>query len=155
MTMTLTLAIMLTLPQSHLDRDETPEQRAALIKPWADGIDAVSRNAFDRAALVAIAWHESGGFARYVLEHRCSDGPRGAKECDSGHARGAFQVHPWCKATTVEGEAQCAASAYRFALSRCGDNVSAFGQYASGNACRPMPQREKTRLMVLRRMGDS
>lgn len=149
--MSITLAIMLAMPQSHLDRGETPEQRAALIQPWADGIDEATESTAMRAALVALMWHETGGFARYVLEYRCSDGPRGKAECDSGKARGGFQVHPWCKATTIAGEAECAASTLGFMLKRCGSWATAYGGYGTGGKCAAFTERETTRQRVAAR----
>ncbi len=143
------LAVMLTMRQAWEDRAETREQRSALLAPLAEAIAEESRSPSDAAALVAIAYNESGGFARWIVEHRCHERPQ---QCDHGRARGPFQLHGWCKATDLRGETQCAAKAYRYALSRCADPMHAFGQYATGNRCMPMSKRETTRVMVLRRL---
>jgi hypothetical protein len=149
MTPEIVLAVMLTLVQSWEDRAETPEQRSALLAPLATAIAQESRSSGDAAALIAIAHGESGGFARWVVEGRCHERPA---MCDKGKSRGPMQVRAWCKATDLRGEVACAAQAYRFALTRCGSPVQAFGQYASGNSCYPMSKRETTRVMVLRRL---
>lgn len=146
------LAVMLTMRQAWEDRRETREQRTELLRPLATVVANEARTAQEAAAMTAIAWHETGGFARWIVECRCHERP---KMCDHGRARGPFQVHDWCKATDLRGETECAASAYRFALSRCKDPTRAFGHYATGNSCMAMPLRETTRIMVLRRLQGS
>ncbi len=131
------LAAMLALPVSFRDRIESAEARRALYLPVAEAIAVVARNEREAAFLVADGWHESGGFARAVLEYRCQDiGPRA---CDRGRARGTWQVHRWCAATDVVGEARCTLRAARGGVARCREHVlspaHAFFVGAAGRPC--------------------
>lgn len=92
------LAVLLSLPQYTGDRfaDPTLEDRARLLRPVAVAIAEVARNRTEAAALIALAKHETN-LARYVLDGYCEQGPVGAR-CDGGRARGAWQVHSWCRA---------------------------------------------------------
>jgi hypothetical protein len=117
MSATIILTAMLNQPPAYVDRHESREERAKLLAPYAHVIDKVGRNIEEKAALVAQGLSETQG-ARYVLEGRCHEGPRGQR-CDEGRARGFWQVHPWCKATTIEGEARCVLSIMRSGKYRC------------------------------------
>jgi hypothetical protein len=145
----LILAALLAFPAYHGDH-ETGEAREARLAPYAAGIASHARTADETAALVAIAWHETR-LAAYVTDGRCHEGPAGQR-CDNGRARGPWQLHGWCKATTPDGEAECAARLLRYARARCGSWSRAFGAYASGGRCYDMPEREATRRAVLARM---
>jgi hypothetical protein len=111
------LSAMLSLPPAALDRSESVEQRTALFLPVAEAIARVSRSDRQAALLIAQAWEDTK-LARYVLEGRCHDGPVGQR-CDNGKARGPWQVHKWCTATTLDGEARCALRAASSGMDRC------------------------------------
>lgn len=140
------LALLLALPAYHGDH-ETAEQRQSRLAPYAAGIARHARSSDERAALMAVAWHETR-LAAYVTEGRCHEGPPGQR-CDNGKARGPWQLHGWCKATSPDGEAECAARMLRHFRSRCGSWARAFGAYASGGTCYAMPAREATRRRLL------
>lgn len=138
------LAVLLTLPQYTGDRfaDPTIEDRARLLRPVAVAIAEVSKNRTEAAALVALAKHETN-LARYVLDGFCEQGPVGAR-CDGGRARGAWQVHSWCRALFAGPEnapgrhlagAQCAIRLLRSGRQQCGSLAGAFGVYA-GAGCK-------------------
>jgi hypothetical protein len=148
--MSVTLAAMLSLAPWVGDAGESPEAREARLAPYARAVDAATGSLALRAALVALAWHETK-MARYVTEGRCHDGPPGQR-CDNGKARGPWQLHGWCKATTPEGEAVCAAGMLSYMLTRCdGDWPEAFGAYGTGGRCVALTAREETRQRLLRR----
>lgn len=117
--------------------------RVALLTPVAEAIVYATGGSIWRAsALASIAMHESA-LARYVLEGRCKDGPRGAR-CDEGHARGPWQVHRWCSAwshpdgsyESRKREAVCADRLVRSAWKKCRTLPGIFAGYATGNrAC--------------------
>lgn len=151
MTGAVVLAVMLSLAQAWEDRAETPAQRAELLTPWADAIATEARSTDEAAALVAVSWHESGGYARWVVEGRCHERP---KACDHGRAKGPFQVHGWCKATDPAGQTACARSLLAFSFRRCHTWARAFGAYGTGGDCRAYANRDATRLLILRRMSD-
>ena len=121
------VAAMLSLPQYHGDRfADTAEQRAALYRPVAEAISAVSHSRAEAAALIALGYHETA-FARYVLDGHCEQGPVGAR-CDGGRARGAWQVWAWCRPLWAGPEnapgrhlagARCAAGLLRSSRAAC------------------------------------
>lgn len=133
-----TLALMLSLGGE-------PE----LIRPVAEVIDRVARTREERAALIADGWFESR-FARYVIEGRCQDGPKGAR-CDPDkngvpRARGVWQVWHYCKGQGTEAEARCVLSQMRLGLSRCGSWEGAFSAL-HGPGCGWSGARERVQLM--------
>lgn len=148
------VAVLLTLPQYGGDRfaDPTVEDRTRLLRPVAVAISAVARNVTEAAALAALAKHETS-LARYVLDGACYQGPVGAR-CDGGKARGAWQVHSWCRALWAGPEnapgrhlagARCAIGLLRAGRQQCGDLAGAFGVYAgAGCKWRGGPGRVKT-----------
>ena len=100
-----------------------------LAEPVASAIDGVTAVPEERVALVTDGWFESR-YARYVLEGRCLDGPRGAR-CDPGkdgvpRARGAWQVWKFCKRTGMAGEARCVLDQMRLGRQRCASWEGAF-----------------------------
>lgn len=123
------------------------EERAALLQPVAEAIvEATGGDAARSAALVAIGNAESA-FARYVLEGRCADGPKGAR-CDwnyrsrTNDARGPWQVQRWCRQSwdypeasreALLGEARCADLMIRRAWVKCKTQVGIYAGYATGN----------------------
>jgi hypothetical protein len=111
------LGAALTFPAWHGDRQEDPELRAELYRPTMVAIASVARSRQEASVLLAQAIEDTH-LARYVLEGRCKDGPPGQR-CDNGHARGPFQVHGWCTATDLRGEARCALRAALGGQARC------------------------------------
>jgi hypothetical protein len=103
--------ILATLLQLAVPRvePETAEHRLARMQPIAEAMADVSAEVrcVDQPetcrvqwpgprrelaiAFIAIGYHESG-FAPYVGEDRCHDGPKGAR-CDNGRALGYWQLH--------------------------------------------------------------
>lgn len=95
------LSVMLKLQPCYLDKDNSEEERVNLYRPVALAIEHESRgNALKAAIGINIAYEETK-LCEYVLEGRCNEGPRGDKECDSGKARGPWQVHEWCEPAWV------------------------------------------------------
>lgn len=139
-----TLAALLQLPAHVTDLDEPEADRLARLSLIADAIDAATDDQLVRAALVVLAWHETR-LARYVHEERCSDGPRGARECDSGRARGLWQIHDapeWSVPDSIEAQAALAARLWRGYRHRCridsrDDIAGAFVGYGTGGKCAP------------------
>lgn len=143
------LAAMMGQPAWYEDASETPEQRADLLRPVAMAITLATEDPTEQAALVALGWHESR-WARYVVEGRCQDGPRGAR-CDNGRARSPWQVWavacpsahrlPESHPVVVERAAACAVRLLRGGRSRCrglhpaGDWAGAFVAYGGGASC--------------------
>lgn len=160
------LAVLLSLPAWHLDRDP-PEARSAMLRPVADVIAEVSADATDAAALIALGWHETK-YARLVLEGRCSEMPEGNR-CDDGRARGAWQLwHVACPSAyafpagspeSLRAEATCARRLLRGQLGRCrarhpaGDWAGAFAGYRGASCVWPAAaRRARTMLDLLARL---
>lgn len=118
----------------HISDNEWSKQ----LLPIARAIDLVARNNQERAALVTLGEFESK-FARYVLENRCSDGPRKEKECDSGRAKGPWQQ--WSFPTRkvpddINIQADMAIRLLRGFYTKCGYTwEGAFSGYATGGKC--------------------
>lgn len=162
------LNALLHIPTYGADRHEQPGERIALFWPVAQTIASVSKNKEERAAMVTLLKHESGG-ARYVLSGHCSQGPVGAR-CDHGHARGPFQVHSWCKDAysvnedspeSLQAGALCAIHMLRAAKYRCASRNSdllagMFSGYRSSSCTWP-PARDRAHTMraVLESMNVS
>ena len=138
----LVLAAMLSLPQYAGDRhaDPTVEDRARLYRPTAEAISEVATNRTEAAALIALGYHETG-FARYVLDGHCEQGPVGAR-CDGGRARGPWQVWAWCKAgwaapdgsrEAIREQARCAVRLLRSSSASCARVCR-----STGAGCRPL-----------------
>lgn len=148
------LVVLLSLPQYRGDihADPTVEDRTRLLRPVAEAIAEVSKTRTEAAVLVALAQHETT-LARYVLDGACYQGPVGAR-CDGGKARGAWQVHSWCKPLWAGPEnapgrhlagARCAVSLLRKGRAQCGSLAGAFGVYAgAGCKWRGGPGRART-----------
>lgn len=157
------LAVMLRLPTWYQDADETPEQRADLLRPVALAIELATDDVTEQAALIALGYAESS-WARYVVEGRCSDGPAGTR-CDHGQARHPWQVHrAACPAAwelaeddprALERSAECAVRILRGAKMRCRDGWrGAFAGFARGASCTwaPAAKRVETMGAVLMRL---
>lgn len=144
------LAVILALPAWYQDAGESPDARIELLRPVAQVIAIASEGEPTRAAaMIAAGYHESR-FARYVVEGRCSDGPRGAR-CDDGRATSPWQV--WAVACpgahsfpagsrhSLEAAASCADRLLRGGYGRCrgrhpgGDWAGMFAAYAGGARC--------------------
>jgi hypothetical protein len=138
------LAAALSLPHYMGDRVDTPEQRERLYRPVAEAIAEASRTNVEASMLVALAHHESG-FARFVIEGRCTQGPPGQR-CDGGRARGVFQLHESaCREAwglvdgsveSIRAEARCAIRLLRWNAERGKDRTpsrihAAFAGYAA------------------------
>jgi hypothetical protein len=138
------LAAALSLSPYVADRVDTPEQRSTLYRPVAEAIAEVARTKFEASILVALAFHESG-FARFVIEGRCSEGPPGQR-CDGGKARGVFQLHEAAcheawelkdgSVESIRAEARCAIRLLRWNAERGKDRTpnaayAAFAGYAA------------------------
>jgi hypothetical protein len=158
------LSVMLSQPTWYQDLDETPEQRADLLRPVAVAIELATSDRTEQAALVALGWHESR-WSRYVIEGRCVDGPKGAR-CDNGRARSPWQLHArscpsaWRLAEddprALERSAACAVRLLRGARGRCRDGWrGAFAGYARGASCTwsPAEKRAGTMASVLMQMS--
>jgi hypothetical protein len=121
------LTAMLALPAYAGDRSESPEERAALLRPVAVAIAETAQSPETAAALIALGWHETK-FARAVIEGRCSEMPAGSR-CDNGRARGVWQA--WnvaCPAAyrfadgsleSLRAEVRCAVGNLYSARNRC------------------------------------
>lgn len=133
MTVETILAVMLALPVYVGDRDLKPENRSELYRPVAEAIAEVSKGSSTMAAALITLGYSESRFARYVLEGRCADGPKGQR-CDWDYrkrqprARGPWQVWAWCRGAWSHGEAspealiggaRCAARALVAARKRC------------------------------------
>ncbi len=136
-----TLAALQAMPAHFTDADE--ENRGGRLFEIARAIDAATDDRVERAALLTLGRYESG-WARYVLEGRCHEGPRGRHECDSGNSTGAFQLRPNANFPEVPpdlaGQAVMALRLWRGARVHCRRVVSdefagAFSMYGSGNSC--------------------
>ena len=137
-----------SMPVHVTDKGEAPEKRGARLDAISAAIEGATQVPIERAALLVLARRESG-LAAYVFEHRCSDGPRGERECDSGKAKGVFQLqpnrmHPEIPAD-VASQAKIAIAAWRYGMHRCSHSVpddiaGAFDSYGSGGGCAPTEQ---------------
>lgn len=140
-----TLAILRSFPVHVSDREEEPATRDARLAEIARAIDAVTEDPTGRAALLTLVRFESGA-AAYVHEDRCSDGPRGSRECDAGRARGHWQLHANNRHPRIpdglEEQASIALRLWRGSRERCARVVSddlagAFSAYGTGGHCAP------------------
>lgn len=123
----LILAVMETMPRHHTDVS------TAHYRPIAQAIAAATQRPEEIAMLLSQGWHESG-FAAYVSEGRCLEGPRDAR-CDPDkktglpRARSPWQVWSWCakawgppegSVAAMTGAAHCVLGKYRMGYRRCG-----------------------------------
>lgn len=135
------LAVMLKMPQWHLDHD-TVEERTALLDPLAQVISEKAKSYEEAAALIAHSNTETG-YARLVLTGHCDQMPEGVR-CDNGRARGPFQVHAFCVEAwkhpdgTIEsyrGAADCILRSLRFGFRRCHTWSGAFSGLRGAPVC--------------------
>lgn len=133
--LTPTERIVFGWPRGPGDEEEPDLEREKRLRDFAAIVDATTPNVHSRAALLVLASGESL-LSRYVMENRCSDGPRGPKECDSGRATGPYQLHNAKDlAEDLLAQSQKAAALWRYHRRRCGTVKGAFGGYATGSAC--------------------
>lgn len=135
-----TLRALNRMPTHHTDVGEPTEKRQKRMAAIAEAIDAASQLTRDRAALLTILRYESNA-ARYVHHSKCSEGPRGPLECDSGKATGLWQIHGDVP-DDLEGQAVLAIRIWRFGLTRCSrahpdSFAGAFQSFGSGGKCAP------------------
>ena len=147
------LALMLSWPQYHLDRGDSPAARRALYRPVAEAICAVAQTRMERVWLAVQFDAETHG-ARYVLEGRCADGPKGERcdwcfsRCYSGKpgptSTGPWQAkRRWCPlavlAPTLRGRykagARCALRTARRGFKKCGAIEGAFAHQLGAGRC--------------------
>lgn len=157
------LVAMLELPHYVADRHEPESVRAELLRPYAEEVSFQARTPEEAARVIAAGQHESG-FARYVLEGRCAEGPPGQR-CDDGKARGFAQLHlaacrdahaqPVNTRLSIALEVRCVFRQLRAAEQRCAGRAltplhGAFAGYA-GRPCnwRGADARVKTARRVL------
>lgn len=142
--------VLISLYPDGSDQNESFEDRARRMKPYAVAIADATKDPETQAAMVA-AGNAETRFAENVMRGECRPGG-----CDEGKAKGVWQLHPWCKASLdpldVFGQAVCARKALRGPFARCGTWEKAFGGYAAGHGCRPWPDREVSRKRILRQM---
>lgn len=132
-----THCVLMRMRQHVTDAHETVEQTAARLLPVARGIDEATDDIPERAALIALGRHESH-FAGYVLDGRCSDGPRGKHECDEGRAVGPWQIWRLPQREVPQdatGQARMALGLLRGFRRSCGSLEGAFSMYARGGLC--------------------
>lgn len=138
------LVALRALP-AYPDQGDAAE-RDALLRPVAEVIVEATGGDLARASsLVAIGNAESA-FARYVLEGRCKDGPKGAR-CDWNYrtrrneSRGPWQIKDWCRQSwdhpegsrdALLGEAKCADQLVRRAWAKCRTLDGIYAGYATG-----------------------
>ncbi len=143
----LILTVLLSLPAHGTDAGEHPDARELRLAPVASAISTAARTTQEAAALIAQGFGESG-FAGYVIEDRCHEGPKGAR-CDPdrqgrARARGPWQV--WAVAcpdawalpaghASLHLEARCAVRLLRGGRQRCGDWEGAFASMGGGARC--------------------
>lgn len=141
------LAVLLSLQPHGTDAGEHPDARELRLAPVASAISGAARTLQEAAALIAQGQGETG-FAAYVLEGRCHEGPRGAR-CDPdrqgrARARGPWQV--WRVACpdawelpvgheSLHREAACALRLLRAGRMRCQSWVGAFASLGGGARC--------------------
>ncbi len=141
-----TLRVLRAMPVHYWDKheEESPERRDERLRVMASAIDEAAKDRLVRAALIVLARRESG-LAAYVYEDRCSDGEHGEFECDSGLAKGPWQLHATDNGPvpdSIAKQAKMAAAVWRFGRKRCRRMVSdelvgAFASYGSGGKCAP------------------
>lgn len=141
-----TLRALESMPVHVTDRDEPEEKRSRRLREIADAIDSATEDRLERAVLLTLVRYESGA-AAYVHEGRCSDGPRGERECDHGRAVGHWQLHASERypeiPDSIEEQARIAVTLWRGARSRCRGSVTddiagAFAAYGTGGKCAPV-----------------
>lgn len=118
------------------DLEEDPGPRVTRLREFSETIERASPNGNSRAVLLTLAFFESGA-ARYILEDRCFDGPRGEAECDHGRAVGPWQLHGSDDIRdNLEAQARRAVGRFRHHQKRCGGSLEgAFAGYATGGSC--------------------
>jgi hypothetical protein len=137
------LAVLMAMSQHFTDKGVAAETRYAELVKVATAIDTAA--AGDRklaAAMISLGRHESG-FAMYVLQNRCSEGPVGAR-CDPDKKGNPRAIGPWqlwavacADRSSVDSQAMCVARRLRGEMQRCrkrhpaGDWAGAFAGYRS------------------------
>jgi hypothetical protein len=134
------LSVLRNEPTHWSDRKAEPEAVDASRVELAGAVVSATDEPSEQAALTALAIHESR-LALYVLEGRCSDGPKGA--CDHGLAVGPWQLHRSKDEPVIPAElgaqARIALKRWRTHRKRCAAHglAGAFQGYGSGWTCAP------------------
>lgn len=134
------LSVLRAEPTHWSDRKAAPEDVDASRVELASAIVSATDEPSERAALATLAIHESR-LALYVIEGRCSDGPKGA--CDHGLASGPWQLHKSKDEPVIPAEldaqARIALKRWRTHRKRCAAHglAGAFAGYGSGWVCTP------------------
>lgn len=140
-----TLRVLQSFPVHVTDKDEPAESRAARLAEIATAIDAATSDPTERAALLTLVRMESGA-AGYVHRGECSTGPRGKFECDSGRAKGHWQLHANADHPTIPDflgeQAKIALRLWKSGRVACRRVVTdeiagAFQSYGTGGKCSP------------------
>lgn len=157
----LIVAVMETMPRHHTDTS------TAHYRSIAQAIAAVTNRPEEIAMLLSQGWHESG-FAAYVSEGRCLEGPSDAR-CDVDNktgkprARTPWQVWSWCTNAWVAPEgsvesmtaaARCVLGKYRMGFKRCGTYEGGFAVMGR-NQCSSAaaPRRVATMIRLSAKLG--
>ena len=163
MTPSQVLAILLAFPPYSGDRSMTLDERREMLRPVAESIARKAGNNLRKAALLSTQSFEDTGLARYVIEGRCQDGPRGAR-CDDGRSYGPYQVAVrYCPDRDLDGQADCALRAAWGGVARCRDHALSpvhawfVGLAGSGVPCNwpEADRRVRTYRMVLARFEQA
>lgn len=148
---TKTHCVLMSFPRFYMDHDEPAHEREARLKRNADGIDAATDSATERAWLVVTAWKESR-LARFVdLDHpKCREGHDGW--CDSGKAYGPSQLHGTDRDLTKKELYAETLRRFRRAANYCAARgyeywLGGTALYGTGNRCTLATSAERVKMM--------
>ena len=165
--------LLLGLPRHVTDLDEPYESRAGRLAVTAVAIADVTDGDIARAARVVALGDVESHFARYVMNGRCQDGPKGSR-CDPNHRGEAQSIGPWqqrrraCPAAwaapmgsveQLRAQAKCADRLLRGAMRYCGKRApspeaASFAGYRSWDcAWRGGPKRAEVSLRYRARLS--
>lgn len=128
---TIVAVILQILPASQVDRDEDPTIREARVERVVRAATGAAKTRYALSLLLADADAETH-MASHVVNGHCDQMPAGQR-CDSGRARGVWQVHPWCIAAyahpagsdeSMAEEARCAMRQMWHGMHRCRERAA-------------------------------
>jgi hypothetical protein len=135
-------AVLIAILEGPIYERAADEVEAARLQPIAEAIAEVAGYPEAAAAAVAKGTFESY-WARYVLEGRCDEGPKGQR-CDpvsgTATALGPWRLHRWCEAAWAKGprsypeQATCAVGRLHWGWRKCRTWAGALNAYG-GRAC--------------------